>query len=64
MGDHDVDLRVKDVALRLDVLGGEEDAEDVIAVALHRRPRLVPMLRGPEQELEGALLELPRCLRS
>ena len=60
----DVDLLVVNGVLLVEHDGRQEHAEDVIAVTLHRRPRLVLVFRLREQELEGALLELARGVRT
>ena len=62
VGDHEVDLGIEDLAALLDVLGTEEDPEDVAAVAPERRTRLVLVDGRAQQQLEGALLERPRRL--
>ncbi len=64
VGDHDVDLLVVDAVLLGNRAGEQEDAEDVVAVALHRRPRLVVVPRVSQDQLERRFLELPRRLRS
>ena len=46
MRDHEADLLVVDLVLVGRRAGEQEDAEDVVAVALERRPRLVVVL-GP-----------------
>ena len=58
----DVDLLVVDAVFRRDGDRDEEDAEDVVAVRLQRRPRLVVMLRRPQEQLERRVLHLGREL--
>ena len=62
--DHEVDLGVEDLLPRLDVGRGEEDAEDVGAMALHRGPRLVLVDMRAQQQPHRALFELARRLLS
>jgi hypothetical protein len=58
--DHDVDLLVEDAIILGNGNGDEKDAEDVVAVRLERRPRLVLVRCRLEQKLERRLLNRSR----
>jgi len=60
--DHEVDLLIEDVVLVGHRHGDEEDAEDVVAVSLERRSRLVLVLGRRKQALDRRVLELLRRL--
>ena len=58
VGQDDVDLLVEDPVLLGNRDRHEDDAEDVVALAFDRRPRLVLVLCGLEQPLDGTRMEL------
>jgi hypothetical protein len=62
--DDQVDLLVVDAVLLGHGDGDEQDAEDVVAVALQRGSRLVLMLRRREQPFKCCLLEVLRGFRA
>ena len=55
----EVDLLVVDAVLLPDGDRDQEDAEDVVVVALEPRARLVVVARGLEQLLEGKVVDVP-----
>ena len=56
--EHQVDLLVVDAVFFGNRDGDQEDAEDVVAVSLERRPRLVFVLRHRFEQIERGLLEI------
>jgi hypothetical protein len=57
LGEYEVELRVVDEILVGDRDRDEEDAEDVVAVALQLRARLVTVLRRRQQLREGGCVD-------
>ena len=62
MGEHDADLLVVDRVLLGHRSRQQEDAEDVVAVALERRSWLVVVVRMRDERLDRSVLELARRL--
>jgi hypothetical protein len=61
--EHDSDLLVVDAVLLGHRPREQEDPEDVVAVPLERRPRLVVVARVGDEQLDGGLLEVTRRRR-